>query len=66
MGGPCRGHLLVLHVPLMVESPVGQLNSLPVLSQTGAKFPGQENVLSLFVLEGIAKYFFSFHRSLWS
>ena len=34
MGGPCSGHLLVSQVPLMVESPVGQLNSLPFLSQT--------------------------------
>merc|ERR1719367_1509592 len=39
MGGPCSGHLFVSHVPLMVESPVGQLNSLPLISQTGAKFP---------------------------
>ena len=46
MGGPCSGHLLVSHVPLMVESPVGQLNSLPVISQTGAKFPGKEDVFS--------------------
>ena len=44
MGGPCSGHLLVSHVPLMVESPVGQLNSLPFISQTGAKSPGQEDV----------------------
>ena len=44
MGGPCSGHLLVSHVPLMVESPVGQLNSLPLVSQTGAKFPGKEDV----------------------
>ena len=41
MGGPCSGHLLVSHVPLMVESPVGQLNSLSLISQTGAKYPGQ-------------------------
>ena len=40
MGGPCSGHLLVSQVPLMLESPVGQLNSLPLISQTGAKFPG--------------------------
>ena len=26
----------------MVESPVGQLNSLPFISQTGAKSPGQK------------------------
>ena len=32
------------HVPLMVGSPVGQLNSLPLISQTGAKSPGQEDV----------------------
>ena len=44
MGGPCSGHLLVSHVPLMVESAVGQLNSLPLLSQTGAKFPGQQDI----------------------
>ena len=44
MGGPCSGHLLVSHVPLTVESPVGQLNSLPFISQTGAKSPGQEDV----------------------
>ena len=44
MGGPCSGHLLVSHVPLMVESPVGQLNSLPFISQTGAKSPGKEEV----------------------
>ena len=46
MGGPCNGHLLVSHVPLMVESPVGQQNSLPLISQTGAKSPGQEDVFS--------------------
>ena len=45
MGGPCSGHLLVSHVPLMVESPVGQLNSLPLISQTGAKSPGQKDAV---------------------
>ena len=44
MGGPCSGHLLVSHMPLMVESPVGQLNSLALISQTGAKCPGHEDV----------------------
>ena len=43
MGGPCNGHLLVSQVTLMVEFPVGQLNSLPFISQTGAKSPGQED-----------------------
>ena len=28
----------------MVESPVGHLNSLPFISQTGAKSPGKEEV----------------------
>ena len=45
MGGPCSGHLLVSQVPLMVESPVGQLNSLPWLSQTGAKSPEQDAII---------------------
>ena len=45
MGGPCSGHLLVSQVPLMVESPVGQLNSLPWLSQTGTKSPGQDAII---------------------
>ena len=44
MGGPCSGHLRVSQVTLMVEFPVGQLNSLPLISQTGAKSPGQEDV----------------------
>ena len=44
MGGPCSGHLLVSQVTLMVEFPVGQLNSLSLISQTGAKSPGQEDV----------------------
>ena len=42
MGGPGSGHLLVSQVPLTEGSAVGQLNSLPVISQTGAKSPGQE------------------------
>ena len=42
MGGPCSGHLLVSHVPLIVESSNGQLNSLPLISQTGATSPGQD------------------------
>ena len=44
MGGPCSGHLLVSHVLLMGESPVGQLNSLPFLSQTGATSPEQDTI----------------------
>ena len=44
MGEPCSGHLLVSHMPLMAESPVGQMNSLPWISQTGAKSPEQGDV----------------------
>ena len=43
-GGPCSGHLLVSQVPLMVESFVGQMNSLPFLSQTGATSPEQDTI----------------------
>ena len=45
MGQWASGHLLVSQVPLMVESPVGQLNSLPWLSQTGAKSPEQDTII---------------------
>ena len=39
-GGPCSGHLSVSHVALMEASAVGQLNSLPWISQTWAPSPG--------------------------
>ena len=38
--GPCRGHLSLSHVALMEASAVGQLNSLPSISQTWAPSPG--------------------------
>ena len=39
-GGPCSGHLSLSHVALMEASAVGQLNSLPWISQTWAESPG--------------------------
>ena len=43
IGGPCSGHLSLSQVALMEASAVGQLNSLPWISQTSAESPG-ENV----------------------
>ena len=40
IGGPCSGHLSLSHVALMEASAVGQLNSLPSISQTWAPSPG--------------------------
>ena len=40
IGGPCIGHLSLSHVVLMEASAVGQLNSLPSISQTWAPSPG--------------------------
>ena len=40
IGGPCIGHLSLSHVALMEASAVGQLNSLPSISQTWAPSPG--------------------------
>ena len=44
VGVPCNGHLSLSHVALMEALAVGQLNSLPWISQTWAESPG-ENVL---------------------
>ena len=41
IGGPCSGHLSLSHVALMEASAVGQLNSLPSISQTRAGSPGK-------------------------
>ena len=38
--GPCSGHLSLSHIALMEASAVGQLNSLPSISQTWAESPG--------------------------
>ena len=38
--GPCSGHLSLWQVALMEASAVGQLNSLPSISQTWAPSPG--------------------------
>ena len=40
IGGPCSGHLSISQVALMEASAVGQLNSLPSISQTWAPSPG--------------------------
>ena len=40
IGGPCSGHLSLSQVALMEASAVGQLNSLPWISQTWAASPG--------------------------
>ena len=40
IGGPCSGHLSLSQVTLMEASAVGQLNSLPSISQTWAASPG--------------------------
>ena len=40
-GGPCSGHLSLSQVALMEASVVGQLNSLPWISQTWAESPGE-------------------------
>ena len=40
IGGPCSGHLSLSQVALMEASAVGQLNSLPSISQTWAVSPG--------------------------
>ena len=40
IGGPCSGHLSLSQVALMEASAVGQLNSLPSISQTWAPSPG--------------------------
>ena len=40
IGGPCSGHLSLSQVALMEASAVGQLNSLPSISQTWAESPG--------------------------
>ena len=39
--GPCNGHLALSHVRLIEASAVGQMNSSPWLSQTGAESPAQ-------------------------
>ena len=41
IGGPFSGHLSLSHVALMEASAVGQLNSLPSISQTWAGSPGK-------------------------
>ena len=40
IGGPCSEHLSLLQVALVEASAVGQMNSLPSLSQTWAESPG--------------------------
>ena len=40
IGGPCSGHLSLSQIALMEASAVGQLKSLPWISQTRPASPG--------------------------
>ena len=50
IGGPCNGHLSLSQEALMEASAVGQLSSLPWISQTWTESPG-ENLCWTVMLE---------------
>ena len=52
IGGPCSGHLSLSQVTLMEASAVGQLNSLPSISQTLAPSPEENPSLVMDELRG--------------